>query len=138
MDRRRRATLPTTFTLNGQHFAIAERSGHKTVYSRMAIEPKLLRRGENKIVLHSDTEHHGIEILLPGPALMVRYQTADETAAPATIQVESVADETAAPTTVQVESAVDESAENLDCFRVTTPNATYFPGQSRRRPVQHD
>ncbi len=29
---------------------------------------------DNQISLLSDTEHHGIEILLPGPCLMLRYR----------------------------------------------------------------
>ncbi len=66
------------FTLNGKHLAIAEGEGHETVYSCVPIEPSLLRRGENKIVLRSDTKHHGIEIMLPGPALMVRHQVAPQ------------------------------------------------------------
>lgn len=101
------------FTLNGKHFAIAEGAGHETVYSRMAIDPSLLRRGENRIVLRSDTTHHGIEIFLPGPALMVRHRIGK-------------ASESVLTAAVQVESARDMSAGDLDCFRVTTPTATYY------------
>lgn len=97
------------FTLNGKHHAIAEGANHQTVYSRIAIDPSQLRSGENKIVLRSDTKHHGIEIMLPGPALMVRYQVATDSRP-----------------LVQVESARDESADNIDCYRIETPTATYF------------
>jgi hypothetical protein len=63
------------FTLNGQPFPVAEGSRHELVYSRLKVDPKILRRGANQFELHSDTEHHGIEILLPGPALMIRWRT---------------------------------------------------------------
>jgi hypothetical protein len=62
------------FKLNGRHFPVADGSRHELIYSRLPVEPGLLRRGANVIELLSDTEHHGIEILLPGPALMVRQR----------------------------------------------------------------
>ena len=37
--------------------------------------------GSNKIGYHSDTEHHGIEILWPGPAILVRYNEGAESVA---------------------------------------------------------
>ena len=43
--------------------------------TRLPIDPAILRRGDNEIVVHSDTEHHGIEVLLPGPAIVVRYSS---------------------------------------------------------------
>ena len=62
------------FKLNGKHFSIAEGSKHETIYSRIPVDPTLLRRGKNEITLLSDTHHHGIEILLPGPTLAVRVK----------------------------------------------------------------
>lgn len=62
------------FTVNGKHFPVAEGSKHLPVFSRFAVEPSLLRLGENTLELLSDTEHHGIEVIYPGPALMVRYR----------------------------------------------------------------
>ncbi len=97
------------FTLNGKHYAVAEGARHETIYSRISIDVSQLRRGENKIVLRSDTQHHGIEIFLPGPALMVRYRSASDTQA-----------------SVQVDSARDASADNIECYRITTPTATYY------------
>jgi hypothetical protein len=41
------------------------------------LDPSILRREPNRIELLSDTEHHGIEILLPGPALVVRNRPRD-------------------------------------------------------------
>ena len=94
------------FTLNGQHFPVAEGSDHSLVYSRLPVAPSLLRRGTNTIVLHSDTEHHGIEIMLPGPTLVVRHREAG-------------------PVRLTT-SAQDESAGNLDCYKIETPQATYY------------
>jgi len=45
------------------------------LYRILDIDPKLLRRGDNEIRVVSSTEHHGIEVLLPGPALIVRTAT---------------------------------------------------------------
>lgn len=97
------------FTLNGKHYAIAEGDKHETLYSRVSVDPAILRRGENKIVLRSDTKHHGIEIMLPGPALLVRHKVATNN------QV-----------SVTVDSARDPSADDIDCFRIKTPTATYY------------
>jgi hypothetical protein len=62
------------FKLNGQFLPVAEGSKHVVQYSRLPIEPSLLRRGTNRVELLSDTEHHGIEIIWPGPALTVRHK----------------------------------------------------------------
>jgi hypothetical protein len=59
------------FTLNGTHYPVADGHAHELEYSVMPVEPKTLKEN-NEIALLSDTEHHGIELLLPGPALMVR------------------------------------------------------------------
>ena len=61
------------FKLNGVHYPVAEGARHELVYSRLPVEPRNLRRGLNRIELLSDTEHHGIEVIYPGPALAVRY-----------------------------------------------------------------
>lgn len=66
-------TVKDYFTLNGRALPVAEGSAHDVAYSRLPIEPGWLRQGENRIAVRSDTEHHGIEILLPGPALTIRY-----------------------------------------------------------------
>ena len=94
------------FTLNGKHFPVAEGGDHSLVYSRLPVEAKLLRRGANKIVLHSDTEHHGIEVMLPGPTLVVRHRQAGRVRL--------------------TMSAPDRSAGNLDCYKIETPAATYY------------
>lgn len=65
-------TVKDCFKLNGAPFRVAGGGRHDTIYTRLPVDPKLLRRGANKIELLSDTEHHGIEVLKPGPALIVR------------------------------------------------------------------
>ncbi|MBI3281379.1 MAG: VCBS repeat-containing protein [Acidobacteria bacterium] len=70
-----RGTVEAYFTLNGQGLPVAGEGKHDTIYSRLPLDPKLLKGGLNHIELRSDTEHHGIEVLRPGPALMVRYKT---------------------------------------------------------------
>ena len=68
-------TVKEYFTLNGHHFPIAEGNDHEIVYSRLPVDPSQLKQGANQIELLSDTEHHGIEIMAPGPALLVRYRS---------------------------------------------------------------
>lgn len=62
------------FTINGHPFPVAEGSGHTRQFNRLPVDPRILKMGANTIELLSDTEHHGIEILYPGPALMIRYR----------------------------------------------------------------
>lgn len=68
-------TVKEYFKLNGVHYLVAEGARHELVYSHPSVDPKTLKRGLNRIELLSNTEHHGIEMILPGPALMVRYRT---------------------------------------------------------------
>ena len=65
-------TVRDYFTLNRHPLPIAGEGRHDVIYSRVPIDPGILRRGPNEIELLSDTDHHGIEILLPGPALVIR------------------------------------------------------------------
>lgn len=46
---------------------------HFYSYDSISIDPDYLVTGENTVTFHSETEHHGIEILWPGPAVMVKY-----------------------------------------------------------------
>ena len=62
------------FKLNGVHYPVAEGARHELVYSRLPVNPQTLKRGLNRIELLSDTEHHGIEVIYPGPLLVVRYR----------------------------------------------------------------
>jgi hypothetical protein len=67
-------TIKEYFKLNGVHYPVAEGQRHELVYSRLPVAARNLKRGLNRIELLSDTEHHGIEVIYPGPALMVRYR----------------------------------------------------------------
>jgi hypothetical protein len=60
------------FTLNGHPLSVAGKGKHDVLYRQIPLDPKMLKRGVNRIELLSDTEHHGLEVLLPGPALMIR------------------------------------------------------------------
>lgn len=62
------------FRLNDQFLPIAGDGSHTVKYSTLPVEPSLLKPGRNLATLLSDTEHHGIEILYPGPVLTVRYR----------------------------------------------------------------
>ena len=71
-------TVKEYFKLNGVHYPVAEGARHELVYSRLPVDPKNLKRGLNRIELLSDTVHHGIEVIYPGPALMVRYRLKEQ------------------------------------------------------------
>jgi hypothetical protein len=61
------------FTLNGTAYGITSRFAvHDLVFSRQEVDAGRLRMGANAVRVLSDTEHHGIEVVLPGPALIVR------------------------------------------------------------------
>ncbi len=62
------------FRINGIPYSITSgKAIHDVVFTIAGIDPSNLRGGDNEITLVSDTEHHGIEVLLPGPVLIVRY-----------------------------------------------------------------
>lgn len=67
-------TVKDSFTRNGRALPAAGAGKHDVIDSALPIDPSLLRRGANVIALLSDTEHHGIEVLWPGPALAVRVR----------------------------------------------------------------
>ena len=114
------------FTLNGQHLPIAEGSGHETIYSRISIDPKTLKRGDNEIRLLSDTEHHGIEILAPGPALMLRYRNPDVAADHSGLEAETDNFEDHKDPKIRLSHSADPSAGGLECYKIETANATYY------------
>lgn len=63
------------FQINGHAYAITSgKAIHDVVFTIADVNPEHLKPGENVIALLSDTEHHGIEMLLPGPALILRFQ----------------------------------------------------------------
>jgi hypothetical protein len=58
--------------LNGVPLAVAGKGRHDLLYRVVKVEARTLRRGDNVVRVLSDTSHHGIEVVLPGPALVVR------------------------------------------------------------------
>lgn len=63
------------FKINGPPYSITSgKAVHDVVFTVAKVKHEHLKPGKNQIKLLSDTEHHGIEVLLPGPVLMVRYK----------------------------------------------------------------
>jgi hypothetical protein len=69
-----RGTVEEYFRFNGRALPVAADGRHDVIYTKFPIDPRLVKRGKNLVELRSDTVHHGIEILRPGPALIVRYR----------------------------------------------------------------
>ena len=66
--------IKESFKINGHPYPITSRRAvHDVVFTIADVNPKHLKPGKNQITLLSDTEHHGIEVLLPGPVLIARY-----------------------------------------------------------------
>ncbi len=63
---------PDPFTLNGHPLPVAGAGRHDLLYRVVPVEPAWLKKGDNEVRVLSDTDHHGIEVLLPGPALVLR------------------------------------------------------------------
>jgi len=62
------------FKINGHPYSITSgRANHDLVFTNVEVNVNHLKAGENTLTLLSDTEHHGIEVLLPGPCLVLRY-----------------------------------------------------------------
>ncbi|MBZ0255627.1 hypothetical protein K8I31_06170, partial [bacterium] len=60
---------------NGHFIPIAAPKGKGPIwYHEFEVPADWLKAGANQSVGFAETEHHGIEVLLPGPALTVRYK----------------------------------------------------------------
>ena len=63
------------FKINGHPYSMTSRKAvHDVVFTIAEVNPEHLKPGKNQINLLSDTEHHGIEVLLPGPVLIACYK----------------------------------------------------------------
>jgi len=62
------------FQLNG-HPHLNNGKNHHYDYDLLPIPIAELKTGDNLFTIHSETEHHMLEVLWPGPAITVRYQT---------------------------------------------------------------
>jgi hypothetical protein len=60
--------------INGNSFKCYGKN-HFFAQSSVDVPVSNLNEGTNEIAYTSDTEHHGIEVLWPGPAFIVRYST---------------------------------------------------------------
>jgi len=65
-----RGNVDSPFTLNGYPIPVTDEGRHDVIYSKINLDPEWLK-SKNEISLISDTEHHGIEILSPGPMLAI-------------------------------------------------------------------
>ncbi len=80
---------------------------HHFDYDRLPIPISAIRPGQNIFAIHSDTEHHMLEVLWPGPSLTIRY--ADP------------------PEVPQGEVSIQTSSyEGRPHHVITTPAATYW------------
>jgi hypothetical protein len=62
------------FKINGYPYSITSgKAIHDVVFTVVEVNSKHLHPGKNEIALLSDTEPHGIEVLLPGPVLVTRF-----------------------------------------------------------------
>jgi len=76
-------TVKEPFKMNGIPYKITTGTApHDLVSTINKVEPGGLRKGINKIELYSDTEHHGVEICMPGPALLVRFKKQSDAISP--------------------------------------------------------
>jgi hypothetical protein len=67
-------TVKGPFKLNGHPYSITSgKAIHDLVFTNVEVNIEHLKAGANTLTLLSDTEHHGIEVLLPGPFLVLRY-----------------------------------------------------------------
>jgi len=63
------------FKVNGHAYAITSgKAVHDLVFTDVEVRREHLNPGENTVILYSDTEHHGIEMLPPGPCLILRFR----------------------------------------------------------------
>jgi hypothetical protein len=67
-------TVKGPFKINGHPYSITSgKAIHDLVFTNVEVDIKHLKADANTLTLLSDTEHHGIEVLLPGPCLVLRY-----------------------------------------------------------------
>lgn len=63
--------------LNGVEMPIGGKNHHYD-FDLLPVSPSILRRGDNLFQISYATEHHMLEVLWPGPALIVRYEQSDD------------------------------------------------------------
>ncbi len=115
-------------SLNGRPLPFRSDGKHDVKSLRLPLLPDTLRKGKNTFEVHSDTEHHGIEVLLPGPELFVRTKsTSSETphvgATPAAVGAPRPGE------TPRVGVAEQTLFGDMECLVIDTPAAKYYYGK---------
>ncbi len=64
------------FHFNGHAIPVDSDARHISRYHVVDVDPDQMIDGTNVFQVSAHTTHHGIEVLAPGPALVVRYRTA--------------------------------------------------------------
>ena len=59
--------------LNDHSFPVAG-NNHHYAFKYLSVPADAIRPGDNIFAIHSQTEHHMLEVLWPGPALLVRFR----------------------------------------------------------------
>lgn len=68
-------TVEHPFHMNEKPYKIAtETAPHKPIYRNLPVDLSHLKPGRNTFTLLSETKHHGIEMALPGPCLVLRWK----------------------------------------------------------------
>ena len=86
---------------------------HHYDYDLLSFPAEALRQGKNTFTMHSTTEHHMLEVLWPGPALVVRYAMPDV----------SIREDVSIRPDVSI---VEDRYEDRDHYVIETPNATFW------------
>lgn len=58
----------------GKYESTLAGGNHNFAYTICPLPAGYLKAGSNKVSVAADTEHHGVEVCYPGPALIVRYK----------------------------------------------------------------
>jgi len=70
--------VKTPFRINGHPYDILTERPDKfhplVIFRKIPIDLSHLKPGRNEIVLLSGSDHHGIEVFLPGPVIKLRYE----------------------------------------------------------------
>lgn len=73
--------MSTKGQLNGHRFPINGQNHHYD-FDLLPFPAEKLRLGDNIFAIESDTEHHVLEVLWPGPALILKYRDANSKGKP--------------------------------------------------------
>lgn len=67
-------STPLRFNRGDYHSGLIKGANHFYALDDAPIDPAWLNQGENQLFLYSDTVHHGCEVLVPGPAILLRLE----------------------------------------------------------------